>query len=259
MVVAEILTGIALVKKSVDFIKENISTVQDIQGIAKQIDGFFLGEEQMNKGQGKGRSIMEQFGSVESSATDYIDRKLLEEKRQELKNIINLRFGPQAWDQILAERAERINQAKEAQRQARIEAKKRQDELLETIKWVGITFICIGVLLGGLVVGVKVFAKGKIYHPPNDSQTKFRSLTKQQQLNQGLIQLPTMTLCRLMKQKVYKDKMACVYRGANKTYEMEFTDIRVGCPKSYRCVLNPNGKEPSIDDIMDSLRSIKGD
>ena len=256
MVVAEILTGIALVKKSVDFIKENISTVQDIQGIAKQIDGFFLGEEQMNKGQGKGMSIMEQFGSVESSATDYIDRKLLEEKRQELKQVINLRFGPQAWDQIIAERAERINQAKEAQRQARMQAKKRQDELLETVKWVGITFICIGVLLGGLVVGVKVFAKGNTYQSKN---TQFKGLTKQQQLNQGIITPPTMTLCRLMKQKVYKDKMACIYRGAQKTYEMEFTDIRVGCPKSYRCVLNPNGKEPNISDVMDSLRSIKGD
>jgi len=90
MVVAEILTGIALVKKSVDFIKENISTVQDIQGIAKQIDGFFLGEEQMNKGQGKGLGIKEQFG-IESTANDFIDRKLLEEKRQELKKIINLK------------------------------------------------------------------------------------------------------------------------------------------------------------------------
>ena len=255
MVVAEILTGIALVKKSVDFIKENISTVQDIQGIAKQIDGFFLGEEQMNKGQGKGFSIKEQFG-IESSATDFIDRKLLEEKRQELKNLINLRFGPQAWDQILAERANRINEAKEAQRQARLQAKKRQDELLETVKWVGIIFTCIGVLLGGLVVGVKVFAKGNTYQSKN---TEFKGLTKQQQLNQGIITPPTMTLCRLMKQKVYKDKMACIYRGAQKTYEMEFTDIRVGCPKSYRCVLNPNGKEPSISDVMDSLRSIKGE
>ena len=255
MVVAEILTGIALVKKSVDFIKENISTVQDIQGIAKQIDGFFLGEEQMNKGQGKGVSIKEQFG-IESTANDFIDRKLLEEKRQELKQIINLRFGPTAWDQIIAERADRINQAREAQRQARMQAKKRQDELLETVKWVGIVFICIGVLVVGLVVGVKVFAKGNTYQSKN---TQFKGLTKQQQLNQGLIKNPTMTLCRLMKQKVYKDKMACVYRGANKTYEMEFTDIRVGCPKSYRCVLNPNGKEPSISDVMDSLRSIKGD
>ena len=255
-IVTATLTGIALIKKSVDFIKENINTVQDISGIAKQIDGFFLGEEQMNKGQGKGMSILEQFGSIESSATDFIDRKLLEEKRQELKQIINLRFGPTAWDQIISERADRINQAREAQRQARMQAKKRQDELLETVKWVGITFICIGVLLAGLVVGVKVFAKGNTYQSKN---TQFKGLTKQQQLNQGIITPPTMTLCRLMKQKVYKDKMACIYRGANKTYEMEFTDIRVGCPKSYRCVLNENGKEPSIDDIMDSLRSIKGD
>ena len=50
----------------------------DISGIAKQIDGFFLGEEQMNKkkGQGKGMSIAEQFGSVESSANDFINRKV---------------------------------------------------------------------------------------------------------------------------------------------------------------------------------------
>jgi len=256
MVVAEILTGIALVQKSVDFIKGNIGTVNDIKDIAKQIDGFFLGEEQMNKGQGKGMSIMEQFGSVEASATDYIDRKLLEEKRQELKNIINLRFGPQAWDQILSERANRINEAKEAQRKARLQAKKRQDELLETLKWVALGFIFIGLILGGLVVGVKVFAKGNTYQSKN---TQFKGLSKQQQLNQGIITPPTMTLCRLMKQKVYKDKMACIYRGAQKTYEMEFTDIRVGCPKSYRCVLNPNGKEPSISDVMDSLRSIKGE
>ena len=71
MVVMEILTGIALVQKSVSFIKENISTVKDIQGIAQQIDGFFTGETQMNKKQGKGMSLAQQFGSVESSATDF--------------------------------------------------------------------------------------------------------------------------------------------------------------------------------------------
>jgi len=97
MVVAEILTGIALVQKSVDFIKSNIGTVNDIKDIAKQIDGFFEGESQMNKQQFKGMGIKEQFG-IESSASDFIDRKLLEEKRNELKQIINLRFGPTAWD-----------------------------------------------------------------------------------------------------------------------------------------------------------------
>ena len=241
MVVAEILTGIALVQKSVDFIKSNIGTVNDIKDIAKQIDGFFLGEEQMNKSQGKGLSIKEQFGSVENSATDFIDRKLLEEKRNELKQLINLRFGPTAWDSILAERAERINQAKEAQRQARIKAKKEQEEILEVIKWVAYGFIIIGLVIAFVVVGVKVFAKDYTYD---------------QKVRQGLINPPKMTTCRLKKQKVFKDKMACIYQGANKTYELEFTDISIGCPKQYKWVFNPNGEEPSIDKVMESLRSI---
>ena len=240
MVVAEILTGIALVQKSVDFIKSNIGTVNDIKDIAKQIDGFFLGEEQMNKGQGKGLSLKEQFGSVESSAEDFINRKLLEERRNELKQLINLRFGPTAWDSIIAERAERINQAKEAQKQARLKAKKEQEEILEVIKWVAYGFIIIGLLIGMIAFGVKAFAKEYTY---------------KQKVQQGIIKEPKMTTCRLMKQKVFKDKMACIYRGANKTYEMEFADIRVGCPKQYLCVHNP-GEEPSIDKVMESLRSI---
>ena len=240
MVVAEILTGIALVQKSVDFIKSNIGTVNDIKDIAKQIDGFFLGEEQMNKGQGKGLSLKEQFGSVESSAEDFINRKLLEERRNELKQLINLRFGPTAWDSIIAERAERINQAKEAQKQARLKAKKEQEEILEVVKWVAYGFIIIGLLIGMIAFGVKAFAKEYTYR---------------QKVQQGIIKEPKMTTCRLMKQKVFKDKMACIYRGANKTYEMEFADIRVGCPKQYLCVHNP-GEEPSIDKVIESLRSI---
>ena len=246
MVVAEILTGIALVQKSVEFIKSNISTVQDISGIAKQIDGFFLGEEQMNKKQGKGMSIAEQFGSVEKSADDFINRKLLEEKREELKFIINMRFGATAWDEIISERANRINEAKEAQRQQRIQARKQQEEIMETLKWVGYTLIGIGLMLGVLVVAVKAFAY----------EYKSKNLTRNQKINNGTIILPTMTTCRLKKLKVFKDKIACIYQGANKTYEMEFADIRVGCPKQYKCVLNPNGKEPSIDKVMESLRSI---
>ena len=239
MVVAEVLTGIALVKKSVDFIKENISTVQDIQGIAKQIDGFFEGEAQMNKKGGK-VGIKEQFG-IESTANDFIDRKLLEEKRNELKMIINMRFGPTAWDQIIKERADRINEAKEAERLRKVEARQKQNEIIDVLQTMGIVFCVIAVL--GIIAALYFKAYSKEY-------------TRQQKIQRGEIVLPTMTTCRLMKQKVYKDKMACIYRGANKTYELEFTDIRVGCPKKYQCVLNPNGKEPNIDDIMESLRSI---
>jgi hypothetical protein len=50
--------------------------------------------------------------------------------------------------------------------------------------------------------------------------------------------------------------VACIYQGANRTFELSFQDIRVGCVKNFQCVLNPNGKEPNIDDVMESLRSI---
>ena len=244
-IVSATLTGIALIKKSVDLIKENINTVQDISGIAKQIDGFFMGEAQMNKGQGKGLGIAQQFG-IESTATDFIDRKLLEEKRQELKNIINLRFGPTAWDQILAERASRINEAKEAVRLRKIEKRQQQKEIIDTLQTVGILFCVLAVIGISIVLTFKAFGY----------EYQSKDYTRKQKIHQGKIHEPIMTTCRLMKQKVYKDKMACVYIGAQKTYELEFTDIRVGCPRKYKCKLNPNGKEPSIDKVMESLRSI---
>lgn len=246
MVVAEILTGIALVQKSVEFIKSNINTVSDIKGIAKQIDGFFEGEAQMNKKSGT-VGIKEQFG-IESTASDFIDRKLLEEKRTELKNIINLRFGPTAWDQILAERANRINEAKEAVRLKRIEKRQQQKEIIDTLQTMGIIFCVVAVIVICMVMVYKAYADTYQYTP--------KDYTRQQKIHRGEIILPIMTTCRLMKQKVFKDKMACIYVGAQKTYEMEFTDISIGCPRKYKCKLNPNGKEPNIDQVMESLRSI---
>ena len=248
MVVAEILTGIALVQKSVSFIKENISTVNDISGIAKQIDGFFTGADQMNKSKGKGLSIAEQFGSVENSANDFINMKLLEEQRAELKNIINLRFGPTAWDEIIAERANRISEAKEASRLERVEARQRQKEFLDTLQTVGIIFCVIAVLIISFVITFKAFADGYKY--------KSKQLTRQQKINQGLIKEPKLVTCRLKKQKVYKGKVACIYQGANRTFELSFQDVRIGCVKNFKCELNPNGSEPSIDKVMESLRSI---
>jgi len=249
MVLVEILTGIALVQKSVSFIKENISTINDISGIAKQIDGFFTGESQMNKKSGKGgMSIAQQFGSVESTATEFIDRKLLEEKRQELKNMVNLRFGPEAWNEIITERANRISEAREASRLQRIEASQRQKEFIDTFQTIGIVFCVISVIIIGFVVTFRAYADVYKY--------KSKDYTRQQKIQKGIIVLPTMTTCRLKKRKVYKDKLACIYQGAQKTFTLDFTDIANGCPRKYQCVLDPNGKEPSIDSVMDSLRSI---
>jgi hypothetical protein len=248
LVVAEILTGISLVKQSVEFIKSNISTAKDIKDIAKQIDGFFEGEEQMNKKQGKGMGIAQQFG-IESTASDFIDRKLLEEQRYELKLLIDNRFGHGTWNQILSERADKIKQAKEAQRQAKLEAKKQREEIFEALKWVALTLLGIGVVVLVLVMGLKAFASELVYeYKPRDysrQQKEWRNPDPKKY-----------TTCRLKKRitSKYTNKKACIYQGGNKTFTMM---IETWCPKKYKCVYDPNGTEPDIDKVMDSLRSIK--
>jgi hypothetical protein len=148
MPVAEILAGIALVKSSVDFIKSNINTAKDIGEIAGAIDGLFQGNEDVQKKRNKktGIGLKDQFG-IQSVAQEMIDAKLAEEKLQEMRNMIDMRFGPGTWQKILDERQKRIAEAREAARLARIKKRKEEEEFWEMIKM----FIIIGscVVAGG--------------------------------------------------------------------------------------------------------------
>jgi len=129
------LAGIALVKSSVDFIKTHINTAKDIGEIAGQIDALFVGQKQVQEASNRkaGVGLSDQFG-VQSVAQEMIDAKLAAEKLQEVSNMVNMRFGPDTWKEILAERNRRIQEAKEAQIAARRAAQKAQDELIENIK-----------------------------------------------------------------------------------------------------------------------------
>ena len=148
MPVAEILAGIALVKSSVDFIKSNIDTCKDIGEIGGAIDDLLRGKDQVNKKQGKrGLGVREQF-DTSHIARETIDAKLAAEQLQEVANMINLRFGPNTWKEILEERARRIAEQKEAEKQARIEQAKADKELWEDVKMV---FAVIGAIIGMVV------------------------------------------------------------------------------------------------------------
>lgn len=156
MPVAEILAGIALVKSSVDFIKSNIDTCKDIGEIGGAIDGLLRGKDEVNKKQGKrGLGVREQF-DTSHIARETIDAKLAAEQLQEVANMINLRFGPNTWKEILEERARRIAEQKEAEKQARIEQAKADKELWEDVKMV---FAVIGA-----IIGMVVCIAGAIYY-----------------------------------------------------------------------------------------------
>ena len=134
------LTGIALVKNSVDFIKSNIQTCQDIGQIFGHIDAALNGQQECIKVRDKKGA--DPF-ATENVAQEIIDAKIAQEHLNEMRNLINLRFGPNTWQEILAERKRRIDERKQAIKEAKARKLKQQKEILEIIKYSGIGIICI--------------------------------------------------------------------------------------------------------------------
>jgi hypothetical protein len=152
MVVAEVLTGLALVKQATDFIKQNVDTAKDIGSLAGQIDDLLRGESEAQKARNKksGQSLTDQFG-VENVAREIVDAKLAQEKVQEIATLIDLRFGHGTWRSILDERARRLQEAREAALRAKREKLREQRELEETIKNVVLTLSVVVVAFGFFV------------------------------------------------------------------------------------------------------------
>ena len=155
--IAETLAGIALVKSAVDGIKSAIGTAKDVGEIAGYIDQLFEGEKQVQQKRAKksGSRIADQFG-VSTVASEVIDARLAQEKMQEMRTLVDMRFGPGTWQSIVDERARRIREAKEA---AAEEARKRQEEVAhfeEVMKQVVMTGAVLFIAFGFFVFLVKV-------------------------------------------------------------------------------------------------------
>ena len=146
------LAGIALVNSAVDGIKSAIGTANDIGDIAGQIDALFTGQKQVNEARNKksGVGLTDQFG-VESVAREVIDAKIAAEKLQEVATMVNMRFGPNTWKNILEERQKRIQEAKEAaaaERRRKLQASREFEEMMKQIVLVAtIIVISIGLFV----------------------------------------------------------------------------------------------------------------
>ena len=155
--IAETLAGIALVKSAVDGIKSAIGTANDIGDIAGYIDNLFEGEKQVqhirNKKAGSA-GLGDQFG-VDTVAREVIDARLAAEKLQEVAGMVDMRFGHGTWKGIVAERAKRIQAAKEAVATARKAQLLKQEELMENVK-LGALITVVAMMALGLFLAVMV-------------------------------------------------------------------------------------------------------
>ena len=137
------LAGIALVKKSVDFIKSNIQTCQDIGQIMGHIDNAMNAEQQVIKARDKKGA--DPF-ATENVAQEIIDAKIAREQLNEIRTLVNYRFGPNTWGEILAERKRRIDAKKEAIREAKRKKAKQMRDIQDLF-----TYACYGLAIIGML------------------------------------------------------------------------------------------------------------
>ena len=80
---------------------------------------------------------------------------------------------------------------------------------------------------------------------------KFSDWTWEQEVRKGIREDPKYVTCRRYKRRKAKNgQEVCLYKGANDTYTLV---VEGQCPMEFRCKYDPNGKEPNIDSVVDSL------
>ena len=155
--VTAVLTGIALVKKSVDFVKSNISTAQDIGDIIGHVDKALNGQQQVIKE--RDSKNVDHF-ATENIAKEVIDAKLAQEHLNEMRQLIDYRFGHGTWAYILQERKRRIDAKNLAIKEEKARRLKKRQEIEEYVKY---GFITLAVILF-MVVAIGITIKFVLAH-----------------------------------------------------------------------------------------------
>lgn len=148
-----ITTAIAAVtaaSNAIAFIKARINDVQSVADISQQIGTLFDCQKKLNDERNKQAGV----GDIKfkSSIDAVLEAKKLQEQMQEIKTMINMRFGPDTWQEIVDLHNQKLREQKEAQAQARREAVLKAKEFEETLKTV---LIITGVI--GVAVALFVF------------------------------------------------------------------------------------------------------
>ena len=148
--VGEAIAAAAAFKAAVDGIKSAIGTANDVRDIASQIDQLLDSKSRIDRAKNK-KVAPGQF-SISSIASETIDAKLAEESLQEIRTLVDLRFGHGVFQSILDERKKRIKEYKEAQIKLAKQKAAQRAELMNDLK------LFVWILLGSLVVVIGVVA-----------------------------------------------------------------------------------------------------
>jgi|TARA_R110000787_G_scaffold101755_1_gene207355 hypothetical protein len=166
MVVAETMAAIALAKGAVSGVKSVINTCKDISEISGQIDQMFQAHEQVHKkSSAKGNEAWnnyltqklkdgdEEEGESFSDVTaEIIEKKQIEEQMVAMQRMLNKRFGPDTWNEIVDLREERQKENKIKRSKAKekflVDRERKRKRMKYWLQQAGNTIILITAVVG---------------------------------------------------------------------------------------------------------------
>ena len=122
------ISAIGVATTAYNAIKKGFQVGKEIESMSKDLGRWMGAIQQVKEGhnKAKGRS----FGSVEEEALEsFAALKKAQHMENELRNFVNLNYGPNAWNEVIRLQVEIRKKKKEAI----IEAKRKQAQLMENI------------------------------------------------------------------------------------------------------------------------------
>tara|TARA_R100000808_G_scaffold20907_1_gene45226 strand:+ start:744 stop:1316 length:573 start_codon:yes stop_codon:yes gene_type:complete len=159
MVIGETVAAIALVKGAVDAVGKTIETVKDISEVGHHLDNMFRGYDEIKRKErqheidkkpkpaGKWQTyIKARFGEQQEEEPEglslaeiseiVIQKKQMQKEMARMSHMLNVKFGPGTWNEIIETRNKRIKEYHRQQAEmqlARENALKAQREKLNKI------------------------------------------------------------------------------------------------------------------------------
>jgi len=131
------IAAVTAASNAIGWIRQNIDNISSVGELGEKLSTLFAARDQLNADRSKqaGVSDISFSGSVDA----HIEAKLLAERMDEMRSLINHRFPKSAdqkstWQEILDLHSQKLKEAKEAKIAAQREAARKQHEIEESIK-----------------------------------------------------------------------------------------------------------------------------
>ena len=135
------LAAVSAASSAISFIKERINDAQSVTEISGQISTLFSAQQKLNEERNKQAGVGDI--SFKGSIDAVLEAKKLQEQMQEIRTLINLRFGPNTWQEIVDHHNQALRAQKEARQAAMREKARQSQEFEDTLKAVALTIFVI--------------------------------------------------------------------------------------------------------------------